>query len=188
MIGLVQKVLVDLVREAGGEPALQAMFDRAGVLRDWYFRIDTPYPDEEFLRLFEACGEVLELSRDELMEAYADAFSRDTLARFPAFFRMARDSREFLRRQPTIHNTFATGLVDPEERRRVRDKFSVEDRPDGSIVTTYRSKNGLHAFYVALARRVVEHYGDEASFDVTAAGPNTWRIHVRWSRLGGERA
>jgi hypothetical protein len=55
---------------------------------------------------------------------------------------MSRTSREFLERQPTIHNCFATGVRDSEARRAVTDKFRIE-KLDQEIVTHYRSPNQL---------------------------------------------
>jgi hypothetical protein len=53
------------------------------------------------------------MPQDELEIVYAEYFGRDSLRRWPVWFSMSANAREFLERQQTIHNTFATGVRDP---------------------------------------------------------------------------
>jgi hypothetical protein len=187
MIGLIQRVLFDLVEEKGGRRAVEKVKERAGVPADKIFRIGEVYPDDEWLRLLAATCEVLGVSETEAMEAYAETFGRDALTRFPKWFEMSANSRQFLERQIAIHNMFASGLRDPEARRAVTDKFRIETRDD-EIVTHYRSPNQLCTLYVALARWMFRHYGDEATIEQSRCmhrGDEECEIHVRWKKLRG---
>jgi len=181
MIGIIQKVLVDMVRAEGGEEALAEVKRRAKVEQDVY-RIDTVYSDAECVRLFSAASEVLGLSSDDTWTVYSDYFCRDALDRWPTWFQMSKNARQFLERQPVIHNTFATGLRDPEERKAVTDKFRIERFPD-ELVTHYRSPNQLCGLYRGLARWILAHYGETATIEEPLCmhrGDPECEIHIRW--------
>jgi Haem-NO-binding len=186
MMGLVQKVLLDVVEERCGRAAVSEVRDRAGVAPGQVFRLGESYPDDEWRRLFSAACDLLGLTEEELLELYADAFCRDALTRFSKWFEMSRSSREFLERQVTIHNVFAAGVRDPEARKRIADKFWIEEREEG-IVTHYRSANRLCAMYRALARWIIRHYGEEATIEETRCmrrGDEECEIHVAWQTKG----
>jgi hypothetical protein len=186
MVGLIQKLLLDLVEEKAGPDAVAEVRRRAGVASDRVFRISETYGDEEWRRLWRAACEVLGRDEDEVMEAYADAFGRDALSRFPQWFEMSKSSREFLERQATIHNVFASGLRDPEARKAVVDKFRIE-KHEREIVTHYRSPNRLCPLYKSLARWMFRHYGDDATIEEPKCmlrGDDECELHVVWTRIG----
>lgn len=187
MVGLIQKILLDLVESVGGRDAVAEVTRRAAVGDDRRFRLDTVYPDEEWQRLLAAACEVLGRSQEDVEVAYADYFGRDALSRWPIWFQMSANARQFLERQQTIHNTFATGVRDPEARKGIRDKFRLECR-EHELVTHYRSPNELCGLYKALARWVLDHYRETASVDearCTRRGDPECEIHIRWEASGG---
>ena len=182
MMGLIQKVLCDLIESAGGKPALEAVLERAGVPLDRAFRINENYDDAEWRRLLDAACEVLEVSRERAMQLYAERFLADARARFPTWFELSRSAREFLQRQPAIHNGFYTGLSDAEVRAALRDKFQVEKRENG-LITRYRSPNQLCGLYEELARSVLRHYDEEATIEhrqCIQRGDPECEIRITW--------
>lgn len=182
MVGVIQKVLLDLALLRGGPQAVSRIYLAAGIPEDRRFRIDTVYPDDEWQRMLAAACDVLELSPEALETAYAEQFGRDALRRWPVWFSMSRNAREFLERQPTIHNTFATGVRDPEARHGIRDKFRLERR-EQELITHYRSPNELCGLYKALARWVLRHYEEQATIEEPLClkrGDAECEIHIRW--------
>lgn len=165
MIGLIQKVLMDLVHDQGGDAAVTAVLRLAGVPEDRSFRMDTDYADEECLKLVEAAAQHFQLDESTLYELYADAFIRESRERFPTFYRMAPNARDFLRRQPAIHDGMATALQDAEARDRVVNKFSLSE-DDKDLVVDYTSPNRLCSLYQALFHRVLQEYGDTGDITV----------------------
>src|SRR5262249_32127643 len=113
MIGLIQKILLDLVEERAGPEAVSEGKRSPGVPMDRIVRLGEVYSDTEWQDLLSAACRVLGANEDELMEQYADVFGRDALVRFSKWFEMSANSREFLERQIIIHNVFASGVVDP---------------------------------------------------------------------------
>jgi hypothetical protein len=162
VVGLIQKVLFDLVDVVGPAGAADEIKRRAGIPTDRTYRIDVVYPDEEWRRLLAAASEVLAIPRAELMDAYAEHFYRDAIKRWPAWWRTSKGARELLERQPVIHNCFAAGVQDPELRQNINDKFVVERAPN-ELVVHYRSPNRLCDLYLALAKRVLDHYREQAT-------------------------
>ena len=183
MVGLVQKLLFDMIESSAGEDAACEVRRRAEIPQDKVFHINVVYDDAEWRRLFAATLDVLNLTQEQAEEAYADFFLKDGQTRWPMWFKMAKNAREFLLRQPKIHNGFATSQQDPALRSAIDDKFEVEER-DGELVVHYRSPNQLCGLYMALARCVINHYGDNAIVEEACCaknGASECEIHVRWS-------
>ena len=100
---------------------------------------------------------------------------------------MSHNAREFLERQPRIHNGFATGLQDPAARRAINEKFQLHSSSDETIVR-YRSPNKLCGLYKALARCIIDHFGDSAAIEETQClkhGARHCEIHIHWLETEG---
>jgi Haem-NO-binding len=185
MVGLIQKILLDLVEERAGPEAVRDVKRSAGVPLDRIFRLGEVYSDMEWQNLLSASCRVLGANEEQVMELYADVFGRDALVRFSKWFEMSANSREFLERQITIHNVFASGVVDPNSRKAVVDKFRIETFED-KIVTHYCSPNKLCSLYKALARWMFNHYADDAVIEETKCmhrGDEECEIYVIWKNL-----
>jgi|GEM_PF-482601 len=194
MLGLIQKVLLDLVREEGGPVAVAAVREAAGVPAERDFRIGVNYDDDECRRLVTAAQAHFGLSEAALWDRYADTFFADALSRWPAWFEMSESARALLERQPVIHNCFASGLRDSDARRAVVDKFRVAEGAPDELVVTYRSPNPFSGLYVALARWVLRHFGEEAEIETTplplaqeeVADGEAVEIRIRWASGPGQ--
>src|ERR1044071_7385552 len=164
MVGLIQKLFLDMIMQLGGEEKLAEVKKLAGVPLDKTFQINEVYSDEEWKRLLNAGLQVMNITEEQADEYYADFFGKDSVKRFPTWFEMSKNSYEFLLIQPTIHNCFATGVADQKTREAINDKFTVDKLPS-KLVTHYRSHNGHGGLYKALARWVINCYHDEAVID-----------------------
>lgn len=189
MVGLIQKTMIDLIEEKGGAAAVAAVREKAAIPVDRVFRIGDVYPDDEFQRLLAATCEVLNVKAEQAFDAFAEVFFKDATVRFGKWFDLAKNSHQFLIFQTTIHNTFASGVVDPKERRAVQDKTSVEQISDRYIVTHYRSPNKLCGLYKSLGGWVARYYGDEITIDEATCmlrGDDACEIHVKWDKFRNE--
>jgi hypothetical protein len=187
VVGLIQKILFDLIAASAGSAAVAEVRRRAQVPEDRRYRLDTVYPDDEWQRVLRATCEVLGKSQDEVEVIYADFFGRDALRRWPIWFETSANARQMLERQQTIHNTFATGVSDPAARRGIQDKFRLE-KLDRELIAHYRSPNELCGLYKALARWVLDHYREEAQLEETRCtkrGDPECEIHIRWTGAPG---
>jgi heme-NO-binding protein len=190
MVGLIQKIYVDMVLALGGEKALQEIKRLADVPPDMEFQINTVYSDEQWQRLLAAGLQVLNVSLEQAEKTYADYFGKDAIQRFPTWFQMSKNSYEFLSIQPTIHNCFATSAVDAKARQAINDKFRVEKLPN-KLITHYRSPNKHCGLYIALGQWVVNYYHDEAKFEhkkCMLLNDDECEIHVEWTKFATEQA
>lgn len=182
MVGLIHKILFGMIDNAAGETAIAAIRQGAQVPIDREFRIDENYDDMEFQKLLATTCESLGLSQDQAEAAFATAFYNDSIQRWPTWFRISRNAREFLKRQPAIHNGFATGVSDPEARKAIRDKFALREEDDRLIVH-YKSPNNLCGVYIKLAELILQHYGESAKIEqktCSRRGDEACEIHVVW--------
>lgn len=186
MVGLIQKMLFQLVREIAGEQAVLAIKKEANVPLDQEYQINNVYSDEEWQRIFAALLKVLNLTLAQAEELYADYFIKDAMRRFPVWFNMCNNSYELLSIQPVIHNCFATSVADKVSKKSIIDKFKIEQFPT-HLITHYNSPNKHCRLYILLAQRVIAHYKDEAIIEEKSCllkGAAECEIHITWNKLG----
>jgi hypothetical protein len=186
MVGLIQKLFMDMIQALGGDAAVAEIKKKAGLPLDTVFQINEVYPDDEWQRLLAAGLKVLNITPEQADEYYADYFGKDSVKRFPTWFEMCKNSYEFLLIQPTIHNCFATGVADQKSRDVINDKFVVDKLPN-KIITHYRSPNGHCGLYKALARWMIRYYKDEAIIDekqCMKSGGKECEIHIEYPKMG----
>lgn len=172
MIGIIPHVVDAYVLEKHGDMARERLREQVGLPSGHAFRLNADYSDPLCRRIVVAAIDADGGDAGLFFERFADFFFSWTLNEFRGFFDGVASARQFLLRQPTIHNCLAAGLS-PTQRRAVDDKFAAEPTEAG-LTLTYRSPNRLGAFYVALARRVARHYGERAEItiaDGTLDGP-----------------
>lgn len=169
MIGIIHKVLFDLLDQMGGDELSERVGAKAGIPPS-SVRISDAYTDAGFSKLLVTALAETGMTRSDFVQAYADAFLAYAQGLFPAFFEMSGDARDFLLRQPKIHSSLGAGLVGEEDREKVRQKFQVADNEDGTLTVTYQSAVGLCDLYQALAGKIADHYGDRLQVGVVHCG------------------
>ena len=182
MLGLMPKILMDFVGTAHGERAALEIRDRAACPLELEFRINEVYEDGLWLKLVIATCETLECSTDTLEEDFAHYFLKDAQQRWPAWFKMSKNARQFLERHPAVHNNFADAVRDAESREQIKDKFRIE-KLDNKLITHYRSPNRHCHLYVSLAKEVLNLYGEEAAIEEPKClkrGDSECEIWIRW--------
>jgi hypothetical protein len=186
MIGLIQKLMFQLVKKNAGEEAVLQIKQQAGVSLDSEFEINQVYSDEEWRRILSAVLKVLNCTEEELMVTFGDYFLNDVTKRFPTWVSMSKNSFELLSIQPRIHNCFATSIVDKDTRKSITDKFRIESFPN-HLITHYSSPNQHCILYIYLAKKVIAMYGDEAIVEEKCCqkkGAPECEIHITWTKLG----
>ena len=174
MIGWIPRLLVEFLDEVGGAEVRRSVLADAGLDPDAVrFRMDTDLPDPACRRILEAACARLAVTEAQALTLFAPYFLAAARATFPGFFRGAVGVRDFLLRQPAIHNSLAAGLRDPQ-RRAVANKFRAEAVP-GGVRVRYNSPNRLAAFYVAIAHELARSFGEAVDVRFEAGGPGDAR-------------
>ena len=184
MIGIIPRLWVHTLRQIGMPEQVAQVLAAVGHPAHFEYALDQPYTDAECAALMQASQEVLGLGEDVLFTAFARTFMQDSLQRWPVWFEMSPTARDFLERQPRIHDRFNrslnrrdihTGPVSP--------KFEVTSAPNG-LQVFYRSTNKLCRLYMAMARELLTHYQDHHA---TLHEPRCMHrddeaceIHIRW--------
>ena len=176
MLGYPLKTVLNAIESRFGHEGVLEVLAEAGLPADRAYRLNVPYDDSEAMRLSAAAF------RRISMEEMSEEFYKDTLMRFPTWYAMCRTSREFLEMQPEIHNTFAHGLLEPEQRDAVREKFHLEKLPD-ELVVHYRSANRLCEMYKGIAQYIFRHYQEKATIVEPTCmnrGDAECEMRIRW--------
>ncbi len=182
MIGLIPKIWVMTLERLTAPESVSRILEKAGYPGDHRFALDQPYDDGRFAGLIAASSSELGMEEEALLEAFSKTFIEDSVQRWPVWYRMAPTARDFLERQPRIHDSFYRAAGDGFSAGTVP-KFQVTAMDDGLRVE-YRSHNRLCRLYTALARALLDHYGD-AHARVTETccmheGHDHCEIRVRW--------
>ena len=182
MVGLIHRMLLELLDELLDAAAVARIRARANIPADTMFRMAQSYSDEEFRNLLTCIMEETGLDRDTLEIRFASHFLKDAKARWPRWFDMSTSARELLLRQPKIHNGFASSMCSEADRTRINDKFLVDEDEQG-ITVHYKSPNQLCVLYKALAKEVIDDYGEQATITESLClkkGDAKCCIRVEW--------
>jgi predicted hydrocarbon binding protein len=182
MVGVIHQLFFEFLEKTFGAPTVAAVKAKAGVPEGHEYRMDAAYSDEEWQRIVGAAVALSGLEAEKAEVAFA-RFCGDALSqRMAGFFKTAKNTREFLKQQPSIHNMMASSVRDAVARRQIGDKFKVEDR-NGETVVHYASPNRHCALYRGLAEWMAEYYRE--AIEVSEArcqkrGDPECEIHVKY--------
>lgn len=182
MIGLIPHVLSNLIVEHRDQHTLRHIYQNIDLEPNHQFAINQYYQDELWQSFLSETLKTLHISEQQAYTLFAESFIQHVTSMFPTWFTMADNSFEFLQLQPKIHNSFASGLIDPTLRQQCTDKFQIEIH-DRHVITHYKSTNQLCQLYICLAHRLAEHYGDQITIEEAQCqkhGDEECEIHVRW--------
>lgn len=182
MVGVIHQLFFEFLEKTFGAPTVAAVKAKAGVAEGQQFRMDAAYSDEEWQRIVGAAVALSGLEAEKAEVAFA-RFCGDALSqRMAGFFKTAKNTREFIAQQPRIHSMMATSVRDPAARRKIDDKFRVEEA-NGESIVHYASPNRHCALYRGLAEWLAEYYRE--SIEVKEArclkrGDPECEIHVKY--------
>ena len=157
MVGIIHQLFFEFVEKNFGASAVAEVKKRAGVPAGQDFRMDTAYPDDVWRKIVGAAVELSGLEADKAEVAFARYCGEALSQRMAGFFKGASSAREMLKQQPAIHNMIASSLRDAGDKRKVTDKFRMEE-VNGETITHYVSPNRHCALYKGLAQWVAEYY------------------------------
>lgn len=184
MIGIIPRLWVQTLRHMGTPEQIARVMAAVGHPPDFEYALDQPYTDDECAVLMKTSQSVLGLEEDVLFASFAHTFLQDSLQRWPVWFEMSPTARDFLERQPRIHDRFNRSL---NRHDLLTDgytpKFQVTPTPTGLHVL-YRSSNKLCRLYMAMARQLLSHYQDhQATLHETRCvhrGDEACEINIHW--------
>lgn len=162
--GIIFNLAEEVITEAHGEDAWDALLDAAG-LPGSYTSLGN-YPDEELTRLVEAATTALGASPDEVVRSLGEGALPLLAERYPAFFAPHQTTRSFLL---TLNN-----VIHAEVRKLYPDAevpefdFDQIDPDPAVLVIGYRSPRQLCALAEGFIRGAARHFGEEATIEQSA--------------------
>lgn len=182
MVGVIHQLFFGFVQKNFGDAAVAEVRRRAGLEAGKEFRMDAAYPDDEWRRILGAAVELSGLPAEQAELAFARYCGEELSTRMSGFFKGCKTAREFLERQPSIHNMMASSVGDPAAKQQIVDKFRLEGR-DGETVTRYASPNRHCTLYRGLAEWVAEYYREKIEVSEPRCqkrGDPECEIHVKY--------
>ena len=181
MVGVIHQLFFAFLEKNFGAPAVAEVKRRAGLTAGADFRMDAAYPDDEWRRLLGAAVELSGLDAEQAELAFARYCGEELSVRMAGFFKGCSTTREFLKLQPTIHNMMASSVQDAAAKRKITDKFRLEES-NGETVTHYTSPNRHCTLYRGLAEWVAEYYRERIEIQEPRCqkrGDPECEIHVK---------
>ncbi len=181
MVGVIHQLFLAFVEKNFGAPAAAEVKRRAGVAEGQDFRMDAAYSDEEWQRLLGAAVALSGLDRDQAELAFGRFCGQELSVRMAGFFKGCTTTREFLKLQPNIHSMMASSVADVAAKRKITDKFRLEEL-NGETITHYVSTNRHCTLYRGLAEWVAEYYRERIEINEPRCqkrGDPECEIHVK---------
>ena len=160
MVGVIHQLFFEFVEKTFGAAALAEVKRKAGVPAGQEYRMDAAYSDEEWRKIVGAAVELSGLEAEKAEVAFARFCGEALSQRMAGFFKTSKSTREFLKQQPTIHNMMASSVRDAATKRKIADKFRLEEA-NGETVVHYVSPNRHCALYRGLAEWMAEYYREK---------------------------
>lgn len=159
MKGIMNKGIEVMVLDQHGRSTWAGVKQRAGCEESFY-AISEDYPDQTTERLIAAVAEVSGQTREEVLVDLGRTWvPRVGAICYPTFLRLAgRSAREFLGNLDRIHRQVTRNLPTARPPR-----FTVEERPDGTMHVHYHSRRRLCSLVEGLLLGVGAQFGDDLS-------------------------
>ncbi len=182
MVGVIHQLFFAFVEKNFGAPAVAEVKRRAGLAAGQEYRMDAAYSDEEWQRIVGAAVELSGLPAEKAELAFAKYCGEQLSVKMAGFFKGSTSARDFLKKQPSIHNMMASSVRDAEAKKKISDKFRLEEA-NGETVMHYVSPNRHCTLYRGLAEWVAEYYRERIAIEEPRCqkrGDPECEIHVKY--------
>lgn len=167
MMGHINNLVVQMVRDNLGEDRVADLFNSAG-LEARKYQPEVIYPDDDFQALFKGAQEVFGVDRETAERAFSQYFMEVSPKMFPAIFDQAGSARGLFEKIPMIHRNFPAAASQEDYQDKV---FIVESDP-ARVVIEYDSPNRLCITMRTVAGLAMDYYGEKGSVTETACQKN----------------
>lgn len=163
MMGHINNMVVQMVRENLGEDGVAKLFEHAQ-LPPRHYQPEVIYPEPEFQALFRGAQAVFGVDAEVAEKAFSKYFMHVSPKMFPAIFKHAKNARQMLEKIPGIHRNFPSAASQGDYQDKV---FITESTPE-RLVIEYDSPNQLCVTLQTVASIVLDYYGEIGQVSETA--------------------
>jgi hypothetical protein len=162
MMGHINNMVVQMVRENLGEEGVAKLFEHAN-MEPRRFQPEVIYPEAEFQALFHGAQKVFGVDAETAEKAFSKYFMHVSPKMFPAIFKHAKSAREMLEKVPGIHRNFPSAASQGTYQDKL---FIVESTPE-RFIFEYDSPNQLCVTLQTVASIVLDHYNEAGQVSET---------------------
>ena len=164
MMGHINNMVVQMVRENLGEEGVAKLFAHAQLDPATKYQPEVIYPEAEFQALFKGAQAVFGVDSETAEKAFSKYFMHVSPKMFPAIFKHAKSARQMLEKIPSIHRNFPSAASQGSYQDKV---FITESTPE-RLVFEYDSPNQLCVTLQTVSSIVLDYYGEVGEVSETA--------------------
>lgn len=159
MNGTIVRCLENLVTEKFGQDKWRSILTQSGYEAETRFSILDEVADEIVLRLMKNISEVLDLSTNEVEEAFADFWVNSyAQKKYYMYFRNASNARDLLKQMDGVHATMTEYMANAKPPR-----FEIEEISQNTIAMKYKSERKLFGLFRALVVATAAYYKENVT-------------------------
>ena len=146
------------------------MSKNAGFSETTTFLATKEIPDEDILKIVNACCKLLNVSLQQFADMLGDYWVNEyAFKMFKFYYSKPKSAKEFILNMDTVHQNVTKTFPESNPPR-----FDYEWKDDKTLLMAYKSKRGLMDFLVGLIKGVGKHFNE--NLRVTKIGSNKVQI------------
>ena len=168
MYGMVNKVLIEALKDEYGGEAWSKIEERSGADADFYLGMEQ-YPDDVTYNIVATASDIVGTSAEQLLEMFGKKWVEITVrGEYGHYYAMADNLFDFLENLNSLHQSLAAGLPELHP-----PSFALSRLDSSSAQLQYMSDRlGLTYFVVGLIKGLADHYGQMITVAITAEKRN----------------
>lgn len=168
MYGMVNKLLIEALKEEYGGENWSKIEKRSGVDADFFFGMEQ-YPDDITYNIVATASDIVGIPTEQLLEMFGKKWIEMTVrGEYGHYYAMADNLFDFLENLNFLHQSLGAGLPELNP-----PSFSLSKLDNCSAQLQYISDRlGLTYFVVGLIKGLADHYGQVITVAITAEKRN----------------
>ena len=171
--GAIFRCLRELVLKEFGEDVWKKALEKSGLNKDLNVPATGKIEDEVILSIVQNLSEILNVSLQDLADAFGDYWVNTYSQRvYKVFYDEAEDAKSYILKLDRIHWVMTRNIPDARPPR-----FDYEWKDDKTLIMKYKSHRNLIDFAVGLLKGVRRYYNED--FDVSKLDDKTIEIKFK---------
>ncbi len=167
MKGTLVKAMQEMVESEQGQNTWKEILKISELDDDFDVDVLADIEDGKFNNLLDSTAEVLDVSKKEAMDRFANYFILEYVPKafsMNMYFSQSSCAREFLMKMDEVHERLTKNMEDARPPR-----FDYEEKDDGSLLMTYNSDRNMFELFKSLANAVGEYCNDDLEIEEAEA-------------------
>ena len=151
---IIVKCLSELVKSDFGEDQWKEIMQQSGENPYIVINAISDIDDQRVLKLFENTCNVLNLSKQQVCDAFGNYFVNTFATKiYAVFYGKFKNAKEFIMGMDDVHDIVTRSLINARPPR-----FTIEEVDENTIIVNYRSTRNMIDFYIGLVKGVGNYF------------------------------